>query len=98
MSDPMIGLVLLGLLMALLASGVWVAVSLSLVGLAGLVFFSNAPSGLVLASTFWGHSHSWAPLLLTTTTVRTFSHFLFFFFHFSFPACCLLMLLLLLCV
>ncbi|CRK76453.1 Neu5Ac permease [Nereida ignava] len=60
MSDPMIGLILLGLLMALLASGVWVAISLSLVGLAGLVFFSNAPSGLVLASTFWGHSHSWA--------------------------------------
>jgi tripartite ATP-independent transporter DctM subunit len=56
----MIGLTLLGLLITLLASGVWVAVSLSLVGLAGLVFFSNAPSGLIIASTFWGHSHSWA--------------------------------------
>ena len=60
MSDPMIALTLLALLIALLASGVWVAVSLSLVGLAGLFFFSNAPSGLILATTFWGHSHSWA--------------------------------------
>ncbi|MDP5086222.1 MAG: TRAP transporter large permease subunit [Yoonia sp.] len=60
MSDPMIALTLLGLLIGLLALGVWVAVSLTIVGLAGLVFFSNAPSGLVLASTFWGHSHSWS--------------------------------------
>ncbi len=59
MSDPLIAVILLGLLITLLAAGVWVAVSLTLVGLAGLVFFSNAPSGLVLASTFWGHSHSW---------------------------------------
>lgn len=60
MTDPMIALTLLGVLIALLAAGVWVAVSLTLVGLAGLVFFSNAPSGLILATTFWGHSHSWA--------------------------------------
>lgn len=60
MSDPMIAITLLALLIALLASGVWVAISLTLVGLAGLVFFSNAPSGLILATTFWGHSHSWA--------------------------------------
>ena len=60
MSDPMIALTLLTLLIALLASGIWVAISLSVVGLAGLVFFSNAPSGLIIATTFWGHSHSWA--------------------------------------
>jgi len=60
MSDPLIGLTLLALLLALLASGVWVAISLGLVGLAGIVFFSNAPSGLIIATTFWGHSHSWA--------------------------------------
>ena len=60
MSDPMIAVTLLALLIALLASGIWVAVALSAVGLAGLVFFSNAPSGLILATTFWGHSHSWA--------------------------------------
>ncbi|MFT6452218.1 MAG: tripartite ATP-independent transporter DctM subunit [Halocynthiibacter sp.] len=55
----MIALTLLALLIGLLATGVWVAVSLTIVGLASLMFFSNAPSGLVLASTFWGHSHSW---------------------------------------
>lgn len=60
MSDPMIAVTLLALLIGLLACGVWVAVSLSIVGLAGLVFFSNAPSGLIIATTFWGHSHSWA--------------------------------------
>lgn len=60
MSDPMIALTLLGVLIALLAAGVWVAVSLTLVGLIGLVFFSNAPSGLILAATFWAHSYSWA--------------------------------------
>ncbi|WP_394197466.1 TRAP transporter large permease [Litoreibacter albidus] len=60
MSDPLIALTLLAVLIALLASGLWVAISLSIVGLVGLVAFSNAPSGLILATTFWGHSHSWA--------------------------------------
>lgn len=60
MSDPVTALTLLVVLIGLLASGIWVAVSLSIVGLVGLVFFSNAPSGLILATTFWGHSHSWA--------------------------------------
>ncbi len=60
MTDPMIALTLLALMIGLLAAGVWVAVALTLVGLAALVFFSNAPSGLILATTFWGHSHSWA--------------------------------------
>jgi len=60
MSDPMIPVTLLIALISLLAAGVWVAVSLTLVGLEGLFFFSNAPSGLILATTFWGHSHSWA--------------------------------------
>ena len=53
-------LVLLGLLLALLALGVWVALSLAIVALVAIIFFSNAPAGLVLATTFWGGSHSWA--------------------------------------
>ncbi|MCL4116519.1 UNVERIFIED_CONTAM: hypothetical protein GTU68_016053 [Idotea baltica] len=60
MSDPIIALTLLGLLIALLAMGVWVAISLAIVGLVAITFFSNAPAGLVLATTFWGHSHSWS--------------------------------------
>ncbi|MEH6832944.1 MULTISPECIES: TRAP transporter large permease [Falsihalocynthiibacter] len=59
MSDPAIFLLLLGLLLSLLAMGVWVAISLTIMALAALVFFSNAPQGLVLATTLWGHSHSW---------------------------------------
>ncbi|OOY18102.1 TRAP transporter large permease subunit [Thioclava sp. DLFJ4-1] len=59
MSDPMTFAILLGLLLVLLAGGVWVALSLLIVALAGLSFFSGAPTGLVMATTLWGHSHSW---------------------------------------
>jgi tripartite ATP-independent transporter DctM subunit len=59
MSDPVVFSILLALLLGLLASGVWVAVALLTVALAGLTFFSNAPTGLVMATTLWGHSHSW---------------------------------------
>ena len=59
MSDPAIFLLLLVLLLSLLAAGVWVAISLMLMALAALVLFTNAPAGLVLATTLWGHSHSW---------------------------------------
>ena len=55
-----IGAILLGGLVALLAAGVWVAVALAATALAALLAFSNAPAGLVLATTFWGHSHSWS--------------------------------------
>ena len=55
MTDPFIALTLLAVLIALLASGVWVAISLTIVGLAGLVFFSNSTSGLIIATTFRGH-------------------------------------------
>jgi tripartite ATP-independent transporter DctM subunit len=60
MSDPLIALVLLGLLLVLLAGGLWVAISLIVVALTAIAVFSNAPAGLVLATTIWGHSHSWA--------------------------------------
>jgi C4-dicarboxylate transporter DctM subunit len=60
MSDPFIALTLLVLLIGLLAIGTWVAVALVVVGLVAIVAFGNAPVGLVMATTFWGHSHSWA--------------------------------------
>ncbi len=59
MSDPTIFLVLLALLLTLLAGGLWVAVSLSVMALTALTFFSNAPAGQVLATTLWANSHSW---------------------------------------
>ncbi len=60
MSDPLIATVLLGLLVGLLALGVWVALALFLVGLVAILAFANPPAGLVLATTIWGHSHSWS--------------------------------------
>ncbi|MEM7488253.1 MAG: TRAP transporter large permease subunit, partial [Pseudomonadota bacterium] len=60
MSDPVVGLILLVVLFAMLAGGLWVAMALASVALVALVAFSNAPSGLVMATTFWGHSHSWS--------------------------------------
>jgi len=51
---------LFGLLLLLLAAGVWVGFSLFLVGAAALALFSNAPLGAVLAGTSWGASNSWS--------------------------------------
>lgn len=59
MSDPVIFGILLTLLLSLLAMGVWVALSLFIMALVALMAFSNAPEGLVLATSLWGHSHSW---------------------------------------
>ena len=52
--------VLVVVLFALLGSGLWVAVSLLGVGLVGMTMFTSAPAGLVLATTVWGASNSWA--------------------------------------
>ncbi|MGR3464405.1 TRAP transporter large permease [Limimaricola sp.] len=60
MSDPLIALILLGVMLLCLGAGLWVAISLGAVAFVAMTAFSNAPSGLVLATTFWGHSHSWA--------------------------------------
>ncbi|UEM20305.1 TRAP transporter large permease subunit [Skermanella mucosa] len=58
--DPLIlSAVLIILLLLLLASGIWVALSLLAVGLIAMVFFTSAPSGLVMATTVWGASASW---------------------------------------
>ncbi len=55
-----LSVILLVLLFALLGAGVWVAFSLLGVGIAAMALFSNAPLGLVMATTIWGHSNSWA--------------------------------------
>ncbi|MBB96515.1 MAG: C4-dicarboxylate ABC transporter permease [Rhodobacteraceae bacterium] len=43
----------------LLASGIWVAVSLTAVGAVALAVFSPAPAGSLLASTVWDASWNW---------------------------------------
>jgi tripartite ATP-independent transporter DctM subunit len=53
-------LVLLAIILLLLASGVWVAISLLAAGVVGLAFFTAAPAGSLLASAMWDASWSWA--------------------------------------
>jgi tripartite ATP-independent transporter DctM subunit len=60
MDAASIGAFLLVLLLVLLASGVWVAVSLLGVGALGMLLFTGAPAGKVMATTSWGSSTSWA--------------------------------------
>jgi tripartite ATP-independent transporter DctM subunit len=59
MSDVLISLSLLTLMFALLGSGLWIALAITGVGLAAISIYSSAPSGQILASTFWGASYSW---------------------------------------
>lgn len=60
MEGPLVAGVLLLLLLGLLAAGLWVALALLVTGLAAVALFSGAPPGLVMATTVWGQSHSWA--------------------------------------
>lgn len=60
MSDITTVLILLFALIAMLASGVWVAFALMITGFLSMVILSDAPIGPILATTMWGHSHSWA--------------------------------------
>ncbi len=60
MNEITLAVILMVILFGMLASGVWVAFALLAVGLAGIVLFSNAPVGLVLATTVWGASAQWS--------------------------------------
>ncbi len=60
MNEILLTVFLLFVLFALLGSGVWVAFSLLMVGMAGMALFSDAPLGQVMATTVWGSSNSWA--------------------------------------
>ena len=55
-----IGAFLLLILLLLLGSGIWVGISLLGVGTLGMVLFTGAPAGKVMATTTWGSSTSWA--------------------------------------
>jgi len=50
---------LVALLFIFLAGGLWVALSLLCIGFIGIVLFSSAPAGPVMATTVWGSSASW---------------------------------------
>ncbi len=50
---------LLFLMLLLLAGGVWIAMTLAIVGFAGLAFFTGTPPGKNLFTAFWGSGASW---------------------------------------
>ncbi|MGE0846969.1 MAG: TRAP transporter large permease [Flavobacteriaceae bacterium] len=58
--EYVLGFALIGLLFALLATGVWVAFALMMTGVAGLLIFSSAPVGKVMATTIWAASAEWS--------------------------------------
>jgi C4-dicarboxylate transporter DctM subunit len=60
MDVTLVSLVLLVVMTALLASGLWLAIGLLGVGLFGLVVYTSVPAGKVIATTIWGGSDSWA--------------------------------------
>ncbi len=60
MEQVVSSIVLVVVLFGLLASGVWVAISLLFVGFVGLLLFVDAPIGQVLATTAWSANNSWA--------------------------------------
>jgi C4-dicarboxylate transporter DctM subunit len=60
MSEVTMTIFLLLLLFILLGSGIWVAFSLMTVGMIGMMLFTEAPLGEVLATTVWGASNSWS--------------------------------------
>jgi C4-dicarboxylate transporter DctM subunit len=51
--------ILLGVMILLLASGVWIAVALGLVGFVAMALTTSLPLGNVLATTTWSASASW---------------------------------------
>jgi tripartite ATP-independent transporter DctM subunit len=53
------GLILLGLLLVLLAGGVWIAIALAAVAWFGLALFTTTPPDVNLFQSFWGSSASW---------------------------------------
>ena len=55
-----IGFIVAIVMLALLASGVWVAITLMSVGLFSIMAFSHAPAASIQATVIWGQSSSWA--------------------------------------
>jgi C4-dicarboxylate transporter, DctM subunit len=59
MNDITITLLLIGSLFAILASGVWIGLTLSGVAWIGMQLFASRPAGDAMAVTIWGSSSSW---------------------------------------
>jgi tripartite ATP-independent transporter DctM subunit len=53
------GMILLAALLVLLVGGVWIAISLAIVGWIGMQAFTSSPPGFNLITAFWQSSASW---------------------------------------
>ncbi len=60
MDPSTVAIILIGLMLVLLAFGVWVALALAIVGYVGIALFTGAPAGAIMATTIWAQSWSWA--------------------------------------
>ncbi len=60
MNELVVAGTFLGVLFFLLASGVWIGISLLVVGFVALAVFTPAPAGSLLATTVWDASWNWA--------------------------------------
>ena len=60
MDPSTVAAILIGLMLVLLACGIWVALALAIVGYAGIALFTGAPAGAIMATTIWAQSWSWA--------------------------------------
>ena len=58
-STPCFSLIFISLLLFLLGSGVWVALSMIAVSAIGMMLFTTRPVGDAMATTIWGTSSSW---------------------------------------
>ena len=66
--DPVFAaFILIVILFAILAMGIWIAISLTIVGYLGLLLFSDVPIGSIMATSTWGATASW-----TLTTLPLF--------------------------
>ncbi len=59
MSEITVSILLMGVLFALLAGGVWVGLTLAGVAWVGMEFFAGRPAGDAMAMTIWGSASSW---------------------------------------
>jgi tripartite ATP-independent transporter DctM subunit len=59
MNDIAVMLLLVGALFAILASGVWIGLTLTGVAWIGMQLFTSRPAGDAMAVTIWGSSSSW---------------------------------------
>jgi tripartite ATP-independent transporter DctM subunit len=60
MSSVLLAAILFGLMLALLAGGLWIAMAMSVVAWFGLQFFTSSPPAVNLFQSFWGSSASWS--------------------------------------